>query len=88
MMTEEQIDRYEAFRRSSLQKASMRKVIFSLRTSMMPCQHSRPGSVRHKHSCTLSQVLLEVLREHVHQSVLQNVTPYLHVCPMRAPSHI
>jgi hypothetical protein len=26
MMTEEQIDRYEAFRRSSLQKAAMRKV--------------------------------------------------------------
>ena len=26
MMTEEQIDRYEAFRRSSLQKTAMRKV--------------------------------------------------------------
>ena len=49
MMTEEQIDRYEAFRRSSLQKASMRKVtmmkhppkapnLFSLRT----CSHCCP----------------------------------------------
>ncbi|CAL5225141.1 g7921 [Coccomyxa viridis] len=29
MMTEDQIDRYEAFRRSSLQKASMRKLLHS-----------------------------------------------------------
>ena len=41
MMTEEQVDRYEAFRRSSLQKASMRKVVLtsqalSPRTSQHP----------------------------------------------------
>lgn len=48
MMTEEQIDRYEAFRRSSLQKASMRKVISSLQLPMIPCQPSRSGSAQHK----------------------------------------
>ena len=37
LMTEEQIDRYEAFRRSSFQKASMRKVIVDLRQPSCIC---------------------------------------------------
>lgn len=43
MMTEEQIDRYEAFRRSSLQKTAMRKV----RVAMLPftlCAEALPSA--------------------------------------------